>query len=174
MLNIEPKKEIELQNNDDLSGVESLLDLTFGGDRYKKAAYSLRDGIDPISDLSFVMRDNEDIIATLRFWPIIIDKYSALLLGPIAVRPDLQGLGYGITLMKYGLEQAKIKGHSRIILVGDEAYYRRVGFSRNLALNISMQGQDEEHRLLAKEMVEGAFNGVKGLIQKDYTSKNCL
>ena len=76
--------------------------------------------------------------------------------------------------MKHGLKQAKTLGHNRVILVGDEAYYKRVGFSRELAVNISMAGQDEEHRLLAKELVEGAFDKVKGLIQKDYTSKNCL
>jgi len=171
---LELKKEIELQNNEDLKDVETLLDLAFGEDRFSKAAYGLRDGIEPLSDLSFIIRDKGEIIATLRFWPIKIKEHSALLLGPIAIKPDLQGLGYGIALMKHGLKQAKSLGHSRVVLVGDEAYYKRVGFCRELAVNISMAGQDEEHRLLAKELALGAFDKVKGLIQKDYTSKNCL
>lgn len=168
------KKEIELQKQEDIKDVETLLDLAFGEDRFSKAAYGLRDGIEPLYDLSFIIRDKGEIIATLRFWPIKIKENPALLLGPIAIKPELQGLGYGIALMKHGLKQAKTLGHSRVILVGDEAYYKRVGFSRNLAVNISMTGQDEEHRILAKELTEGAYDGVKGLIQKDYTSKNCL
>lgn len=174
MPELELKKDIELQKHDDIIDVDMLLDLAFGEDRYSKAAYGLRDGIEPLSDLSFVIRDQGHIIATLRFWPIKIEGHSALLLGPIAIKPELQGLGYGIALMKHGLKKAKNIGHSRVILVGDEAYYKRVGFSRDLAVNISMTGQDDEHRLLAKELVKGSFDKVKGLIQKDYTSKNCL
>ena len=166
--------EIELQRKDDLQKIEALLDLTFGKDRFNKAAYSLRQDVGAIASLSFVMRDGQDVIATLRFWPIKIGEYSALLLGPIAIKPDLQGKGFGISLMKHGLKKAKYEGHNRVILVGDEGYYKRVGFSRNLALDLSMPGQAAEERLLAKALEEGSFDGVKGLISKDYASKNCL
>lgn len=166
--------EIELQSKGDLQNIEVLLDLAFGKDRFDKAAYGLREGIAALPNLSFVMRDGNDLIATLRFWPVKIDEKPTLLLGPIAIRSDLQGLGYGITLMKYGLAKARAEGHQRVVLVGDEAYYQRVGFSRNLARDLSMEGQSDEARLLAKALKEGAFDGVKGLIQKDYASKNCL
>ena len=166
--------EIELQSEDDFQKIEGLLDLTFGKDRSNKAAYALRQDVEPIVSLSFVMRDGQDVIATLRFWPIKIGEYSALLLGPIAIKPDLQGEGLGIFLMKHGLKKAKDEGHSRVILVGDEGYYKRVGFSRNLALDLTMPGQADEERLLAKALEEGSFDGVKGLISKDYASKNCL
>ena len=80
--------EIELQSEDDFQKIEGLLDLTFGKDRFNKAAYALRQDVEPIASLSFVMRDGQDVIATLRFWPIKIGEYSALLLGPIAIKPD--------------------------------------------------------------------------------------
>ena len=166
--------EIELQNEGDINAVEALLDLAFGCDRFEKAAYLLRDGIEPLSRLSFVMREGNELIATLRFWPIKIEQHSALLLGPIAIRPDLQGLGYGISLMKHGLSKAKMAGHERVVLVGDEPYYKRVGFSRSLAQKISMTGQVDEDRLLALALKDGGFDNVKGLIQKDNASKNCL
>lgn len=157
---------IELQQGSDKVAVEDLLDLTFGKDRFDKAAYSLREGVEAIDDLSFVVRRDGDVIATLRFWPVVIEDADALLLGPIAVLPELQGQGYGINLMKHGLSKAKELGHSRVILVGDEPYYKKIGFSREMALSLSMEGQADESRLLACALSQGAFDGVKGLISK--------
>ncbi|MCC3859591.1 GNAT family N-acetyltransferase [Pseudemcibacter aquimaris] len=155
---------IEIQNRSDDMVVEKLLDKAFGRDRFKKAAYALRDGIDPIAALSFVVRKNDGIVATLRFWPVKISGHDALLLGPIAVLPELQGQGYGINLMKYGLNKAKVLGHTRVVLVGDEPYYKKVGFSRDLARSLHMPGQDDESRLLASELIPGAFQGISGNI----------
>lgn len=160
---------IELQQGSDKVAVEDLLDLTFGKDRFDKAAYSLREGVEAIDDLSFVVRRDGNVIATLRFWPVVIEDADALLLGPIAVLPELQGQGYGINLMKHGLGKAKELGHSRVILVGDEPYYKKIGFSREMALSLSMEGQADESRLLACALSQGAFDGVKGLISKPST-----
>ncbi|MDG1438669.1 MAG: N-acetyltransferase, partial [Emcibacteraceae bacterium] len=162
--------DIKLQNDDDNQAVEELLDLTFGTDRLKKAAYSLRQGVEAIASLSFVIHSNDQLIATLRFWPISIDGAAALLLGPIAVLPELQGQGHGIRLMKHGLNIAKEQGHARVMLVGDEAYYRKVGFSRSSAANITMPGQVDKSRLLAFALDEDAFIGISGLITKDKAS----
>ena len=94
--------KIRLQTPDDAELVEALLDLTFGRDRQNKAAYALREGIAAIDDLSFVISDGEQIIGTLRFWPINIGETRSLLLGPIAIDPKKQGNGYGLNLMRHG------------------------------------------------------------------------
>lgn len=159
--------DIKFERKNDKEEVEALLDLAFGKDRFKKAAYALREGVDPIAELSFVIRDDEKLIASLRFWPAQINGLKVLLLGPIAVLPELQGKGYGIGLMKHGLAEAKKLGYERVVLVGDEAYYRRVGFSRDLARYITMDGQKDESRILGHELVEGALNNVKGMILKE-------
>lgn len=156
--------EIEKQRTCDGEAVEELLNITFGKNRFKKAAYVFREGVAPIEALCFVIRESGKLIATLRFWPILIDDYAGLLLGPIAVSPELQGQGYGIKLMEYGLSEATLLGHSRVLLVGDEAYYQRVGFSRKLAQKITMPMQEDQSRLLAIDLVRGSFDGVKGKI----------
>ncbi|MBL4602131.1 MAG: N-acetyltransferase [Emcibacteraceae bacterium] len=158
--------DINLQKHSDNGEVEALLDTSFGQDRHKKAAYSLREGVAAISELSFIIRKDSYLIATLRFWPVKLGKYDLLLLGPIAVLPSLQGKGYGITMMEYGLKQAKKLGHKRVILVGEESYYSRLGFSRKCAKSIIMPGQNDESRLLALELVAGSFFGIKGIISK--------
>ena len=157
--------DIRLQQSCDDIAVEKLLDVAFGEDRRNKAAYSFRNEAGPISDLSFVIDDDRDLIATLRFWPIKIDDVDALLLGPIAVKPELQGKGYGISLMKHGLQRAKEMGHTRVILVGDEAYYSKLGFNRKCVKQISMPGQADVSRLLGLELVTNSFYRVIGEVR---------
>ena len=161
---------VRLQTGIDTADIENLLDITFGTDRFSKAAYSLREGISAVPALSFVIDMGGDITGTLRFWEIYIEKngkcVDALLLGPIAILPRLQGLGLGIKLMESGLSEAKRLGHERVLLVGDEGYYKRIGFSRDIAKNITIPGQLDESRILAKELVKGSFCNVAGIVRK--------
>jgi predicted N-acetyltransferase YhbS len=158
--------DIRLQHSKETEEVEKLLDLTFGNDRLNKAAYQYRSNVEPIKELSFVTYLSDKLIATLQFWPIKINRTEALLLGPIAVLPELQGQGYGLSLMGHGLDTAKSLGHKIVVLVGDEKYYQKVGFSRKLAEKLIMPGQTDETRLLARELVDGAFDNISGIITK--------
>jgi predicted N-acetyltransferase YhbS len=92
--------------------------------------------------------------------------HSALLLGPIAVHPTRQGEGLGNLLISESLERAVNLGWSRVILIGDEPYYYRYGFRRELAENMQFPPPTNPERLLAKALKDGAFEGVSGLIRK--------
>src|SRR5579872_2242168 len=105
--------------------VEALVDLAFGPGRYAKTAYRLREGVSPEGRLSFVAQDRTSsaLWGSVRFWPVAIGQLPALLLGPLAVIPDLRGRGIGISLMQHGIFAAAELGYGAIILVGDEPYY---------------------------------------------------
>jgi len=154
----------------DILYIDKMLDEAFGADRFDKTAYRLRDGVSAVQDLSFIVRSGDSVKASLQFWPILIKDgeraLEAILLGPIAVARDYRGQGIGLKLMTHGLEKAKEFGHQRVILVGDESYYQKVGFSRNLALGLAMPGPVDKDRLLAQELVPGAMKDVKGMISK--------
>ena len=154
---------------DDLDEVEYLYDLAFAPGRSALSSYRLRDGVDRIAELSLVARDKYDILAgAIRFWPVRIGQagHSALLLGPVAVHPTRQGEGLGNLLISEALERALNIGWSRIILIGDEPYYRRYGFRREVARNMQFPPPTNPDRLLAKALTDGAFEGVSGLIRK--------
>jgi len=51
------------------------------------------------------------------------------LLGPVAVRPALQRRGIGSALVRAGLEALQSLGAKGCVLVGDPAYYTRLGFT---------------------------------------------
>lgn len=154
----------------DILLIDALLDQSFGDDRQDKTVYRLRDGVSAVQELSFVGHIDGVLKASLQFWPILIKDgeavVQALLLGPIAVDKEYRGQGFGLKLMEYGLDVARKLGAQRVVLVGDECYYQKVGFSRALAVGLDLPGPVDQDRLLAQELVPGAMDGIKGMISK--------
>lgn len=150
----------------DHDAIEHLLDLAFGTGRHSKTSYRLREGNHPVPGLSLVTRDNGvGVSGTISFWPLAIGpKLSpALLLGPLAVHPDRQGLGIGLALMREGLARAAARGHGLVLLVGDEPYYSKVGFRRLPEGQIDLPGPFDPKRFLFLELTTGALSGVSGM-----------
>ena len=152
----------------DADAIEEMTAAAFGPDRFHKTVYRLREDVPPIKDLCFVCIDPKGrMVASIRNWPILINgKWPSVMLGPLAIAPELRGLGYGKALMWHSMAQSRMLGHSRIILVGDPEYYNQFGFRRDLALNIQLPGWVEDRRFLALELVAGAMIGVHGMIGK--------
>lgn len=162
----------------DAAGIEALLDLAFGPDRQRKVSYRFREGVPPVAGLRFVVRapaedttakaEGRDLLGTIRYWPIRVEQPSgvstpALLLGPIAVRPELQGAGVGRALMFHSLERAAARGHGIILLVGALDYYGRFGFVPAAPHGFTMP-DEQPHRLLVRENLPGALAGVSGTL----------
>ena len=61
------------------------------------------------------------------------------------------------------------RGHRLVLLVGDEAYYSRVGFKAVPKGRAIMPGPVDYDRLLVAELVEGAFTDVSGAIRPDWS-----
>ena len=149
--------------------VEWLLDLAFAPGRGALSSYQLRRNVEPIAELKIVARDEYDVLAgCIRYWPVEIGKKRdpALLLGPVAVHPTRQGEGLGALLIIETLEIASELGWTRVLLIGDEPYYRRFGFSRELALNLDFPAPYNPDRLLARELEADSFKYCSGMVQK--------
>ena len=67
------------------------------------------------------------------------------------------------------MQEAKASGHGLVLLVGDEAYYSRVGFKVVPAGRATMPGPVDYSRLLVAELVDGAFTGISGAIRPDWS-----
>ncbi len=149
--------------------VEMLYDLAFAPGRTALSSYQLREGVDPIADLSTIVRDEFDaVVGAIRYWPVRIGATDTptLLLGPIAVHPTRQGEGLGGLLLLDTLERARALGWQRVLLIGDEPYYRRFGFRQALTQNIDFPKPVNIKRLLAKELVEDSMKGVTGMVRR--------
>jgi predicted N-acetyltransferase YhbS len=135
---------------EDAAAIERLHERTFGPGRYARTAYRIREQIGHQLDLSFTAR------------------IGTLLLGPLTIEPPFRDKGIGLALMRRALDEAKAKGHRLVVLVGDESYYKRVGFNRIPGGRVTMPGPVDPARLLVAELDDGAFNDVTGAVRPDW------
>lgn len=84
-----------------------------------------------VMTLSLVAEKEGEVVGHVAFSPVTFpggeDGWFGL--GPISVRPDLQGQGIGGQLVREGLRRLRDDGAKGCILVGEPAYYQRFGFS---------------------------------------------
>ena len=160
----ETKFAIREERASDVAAREALLDVCFGPKRHARTCQKLRSGRRPAEGLAFSAMRRGHLIGTVRLWRADAGGRQALVLGPLAVDPLCRELGIGGTLVKHALAAAKALGHGAVILLGDEPYYTRFGFSREKAESLSLPGLFERHRLLGLELHPGALNGAFGLI----------
>lgn len=152
---------------DDLWEVEALYDLCFAPGREALSSYRLRDGVPPVAALCAVARDPGGVLGgAIRYWPVRIGADPALLLGPVAVHPTRQGEGLGRQLIDWTLSRATPEWE-RVMLVGDEPYYRRFGFAR--LDNVRMPPPTNPARVLGRDLRAGAWRNVAGDVERAQT-----
>lgn len=145
--------------------VERLLDRAFGEARWHKTCQRLRDGRDPMRGLSLVALDGDDLVGTVRLWPVTLGLgRRGLMLGPLAVDDTRRSEGLGSKLMDAALKKAEEAGETSVFLVGDPDYYRRFGFRQDATTGLHLPGPVERRRFLGREFRPGALSTAKGLI----------
>ncbi|GLK76901.1 GCN5 family N-acetyltransferase [Methylopila jiangsuensis] len=146
---------------------EALLDRAFGPARFAKTCERLREGRLPAQGLALKAVDAcGRMVGTLRFWHVALgETRGALMLGPLAVEADVREGGIGAALMREGLARAAALGNEAVILVGDEAYYRRFGFTGERMGDLALPGPVERARFLGLELADGALEGASGMVR---------
>ena len=143
-------------SNVEPQSVEDLLDAAFGTDRFGRTAYRIREGMDAVGALSFALVDGGALLATIQSWPVAhlaADGTATplVMVGPVAVRPDIQRGGHGRTLMAQMLGAAETQADSALMMIGDPEYYGRFfGFDADATGEWDLPGPFEKRRLLAR------------------------
>jgi predicted N-acetyltransferase YhbS len=154
----------------DLAAIEKLDERTFGPGRFARSAYRLREGLEPDYSLSFVARVGTLLVGANRMTPVLCGSGGtlrpALLLGPLSVDPAFRSGGIGEALVMKSLEAARAAGHQLVLLVGDLAYYGRMGFAPVPKARLSFCGPVDPERLLYCELSEGAFAAISGRVMR--------
>lgn len=109
--------------------IENINAEAFGPGRFARAAFKIREGGPHDPALSFVALADGEVIASVRQTWIAAGKGRAVLLGPLAVRPQWKNIGIGRRLVRIALDAARKAGAPMVILVGDAPYYGPLGFS---------------------------------------------
>ncbi len=155
---------IAQEREGDAPAIHGLEERAFGPGRYARTAFRLREGNPHDCSLSFVARVSTLVVGSIRLTRIHVGTSPALLLGPLTVDPAFRSKGIGRMLIEAALAAARTRGHALILLVGDEAYYARVGFRRASPQKIMMPGPVDPARVLVLELVEGAIEAASGRV----------
>jgi predicted N-acetyltransferase YhbS len=150
----------------DVPTIETLQAELFGPERFKRAAYVLRDGVPPVPALSFVALAGDRLAASVRMTPITIGGRPALILGPLVVAPEFKGRGAGKALVRMALNAAREADHTIVMLVGDLPYYGPLGFTFLGRDTITLPAWVDPDRVLVAGLVEGALEGLGGKAER--------
>ena len=150
----------------DLPAIEKLDERCFGPGRFTRSAYRLRENVPPAMSVSFVARVGSLLVGANIMTPISCGGAPALLLGPLTVDPAFRSRGIGEDLVQRSLGAAREEGHRIVLLVGDEPYYGRMGFTRAKPGSLAFPGPVDPSRLLVCELVPGARAEAAGRVTK--------
>lgn len=149
----------------DADAIERLHERAFGPGRFARTAYRLREGAPHDPALSFAAHVGTLLVGSVRISPIWAGREKALVLGPLTVEPAFENRGIGAALMTRALDAARARGHSLVLLVGDEPYYRRFGFVPVPPGQLVMPGPVDPRRFLALELSAGALARARGPVK---------
>jgi predicted N-acetyltransferase YhbS len=130
------------QPQDD-AAIEALLDHAFGPGRFTKVSERVREIARFRPDLSFCAWDGDQLVGCVRQWQIRVGETPAIFLGPLA---------------------AQAAGFPAVVLVGDEPYFGRVGFSAAPAKAIVLPGPVDQRRVLVRALVPGGADDLAGAV----------
>ena len=151
MANIVPLDSI------DSALIEALLDRAFEPERHKRTAYKVREGTDWLPALSFAaLGDDDHLVGTIQCWPLALTPPNGraspmIMVGPVAVLPELQGQGYGKALMSATIAAISPEAPLPQVMIGDAEYYGRFwGFYAEHTKGWKLPGPWDPARLLVR------------------------
>lgn len=149
---------LRAENSNDAGPVERLLDHAFGPGRFTKVSERVREFAEFRPDLSCCAWADDMLVGVVRMSKIRIGGVPAIFLGPLAVHVDQRNSGLGGKLVERACEAAQAAGFSVVLLVGDEPYFAKFGFSANSTDAVVMPGPVDPRRVLARGAT-GPLNG---------------
>ncbi len=169
---------IRLENNKDYFETENLVREAFWN-VYRPGCFEhyvihkLRDDINFVKELDFVMIKDNKIIGQNMFMKTIIEAddgrtIPVLTMGPIGITPDLKRKGYGKALLDFSLEKASELGFGAVLFEGNIDFYGKSGFQ--YASNFGIRYHDlpegaDSSFFLCKELISGYLDGITGVYQ---------
>ncbi|QAY94797.1 GNAT family N-acetyltransferase [Methylovirgula ligni] len=150
----------------DQATIDKLDERVFGPGRFARSAYRLREGVPADLRLSYVARVGTYLVGANRITHIRCGETPILLLGPLSVEPAFRSSGIGEALVNKSLEAARAAGHKLVILVGDLAYYQRMGFRLVPEGRLVFPGPVDPARLLYCPLTDDGLDSIGGRVTR--------
>lgn len=156
-----PGLQIQSERPQDGHLVDALVDRAFGPGRYTKVSERVREFATFAPELSMCawapnLGSGERLLGCARMWRIRAGGTPVTFLGPFAVEQGERSAGFGARLITRACEAAQAAGESHVVLVGDQAYFERVGFARAGGRNLILPAPVDQNRVLVRALTPDA------------------
>ena len=150
--------------------VDALIARAFGPGRFTKASERVREFATFAPELSVCAWSphpqlGERLLGCARMWRVRVGGVPATFLGPFAVELGERNAGFGARMINRACEAAAAAGETHVVLVGDEAYFGRVGFAAAPGRQVVMPGPVDQRRVLVRALTADAAE-LAGPIQR--------
>lgn len=158
-----PTPSIRNESAEDILGIRAVVHAAFK----RPSEADLVDGLRRSGALTFsaVAVIGSRIVGHVAFSPVIIDgRHPALALAPVAVAPELQRQGIGSALIRWSLEECRRLRHRVVIVLGEQAYYHRLGFISASDFGIKCPFPVQPGAFMVLELSPGAAHDCHGTV----------
>lgn len=138
--------------------IEALLDRAFGPGRFAKVSERVREFADFAPELSFCAVEAGKVVGVVRMWRVAAGDQPIVFLGPLAVEQSERRHGLGAQLVERACQASEAAGEAAVVLVGDAAYFERVGFT--IAPDVALPGPVDPKRVLVRSFAGAPIAGM--------------
>jgi len=136
---------------DDHDGIAALVEAAFGQPDEARLVERLRKDGDLVLDL--VATNETELVGHVAFSRLRIEgedgRFDAVALAPMAVMPDRQRSGVGISLIENAHHMLQEHGEALSVVLGEPAYYGRFSYTHDRAGGFESDYQGEALQALA-------------------------
>jgi putative acetyltransferase len=125
---------VRLEEPSDRAAALEVERLAFGSDEEPGIVETVRDLED---SFALVAEEGGAVVGHVQFSRARVGETAVVALGPIAVVPERHREGIGSSLVREGLAEATRRGEIAAILIGDPAFYLRLGFEPGSAFGLA-------------------------------------
>lgn len=152
---------IRSETSDDITGISKVLTSAFNQEAESLLVQELRATRDFITDFSFVMEVENQLVGYLLLYPVDIknvhNTVKSLALAPMAVIPVKQRQGYGGELVNHALSCAAKDQWGSVIVLGHPGYYPKFGFQPASNWGVTCPFKVPEEVFMAIELIPGSL-----------------
>jgi predicted N-acetyltransferase YhbS len=147
---------LQSERPQDGPAVDALVDRAFGPGRFTKVSERVREFATFAPELSVVAWSADRMLGCARMWRVRVGGTPVTFLGPFAVEQGERNAGFGARMIERACEAARAAGETHVVLVGDEPYFGRVGFSTTAGRDVLMPSPVDQRRVLVRALTEDA------------------
>ena len=145
-----PALTLQSEQPQDGPTVDDLIARAFGPGRFTKVSERVREVATFAPELSVCAWAQGRLLGVARMWRVRVGDQPVTFLGPFAVEQGERNAGFGARLIARACEAAQAAGETNVLLVGDEAYFGRVGFARAAGRQVVLPGPVDQDRVLVR------------------------